>query len=172
MDDRFWMSAALREAQDAKERGEVPVGACIVSDDGRQIASAGNRTETDRSATAHAEILAIADACRSLGSRRLSGCTLYVTLEPCPMCAGAIVSARIPRVVFGAKDPRAGAFGSLIDLSSVPLESRPEIVSGVLADECLEPLRAFFSELRNLPGREPSAKEPADRPGNGKTKRK
>ena len=97
---------------------------------------------------AHAELLAIAEACRKRGSRRLTDCTLYVTLEPCPMCAGAIASARIARVVFGAKDPRAGAYGSLVDLSALPLESRPRVTAGVLADECLAPVRRFFAKKR------------------------
>lgn len=115
---------------------------------GKLLAQAGNRTETDRSATAHAELIAIAEACRKRGSRRLNDCTLYVTLEPCPMCAGAIASARIKEVVFGAKDPRAGAYGSLIDLSALPLESRPRVVSGILADDCIAPIRAFFAAKR------------------------
>lgn len=157
MDDVKWMRAALDLAQDAKARGEVPIGACIVSGDGELLSASGNRTETDRSATAHAELLAIADACRKRGSRRLADCTLYVTLEPCPMCAGAIVSARIARVVFGAGDPRAGAFGSLIDLSALPLESRPELTRGVLAEECLLPIRRFFAARRGAP---PTTEEP------------
>ena len=142
------MKQALECAEEAGTRGEVPVGALIVDGAGNLLAQAGNRTETDRSATAHAELIAIAEACRKRGSRRLNDCTLYVTLEPCPMCAGAIASARIKEVVFGAKDPRAGAYGSLIDLSALPLESRPHIVSGVLADDCIAPIRAFFAAKR------------------------
>ena len=149
MDNReSLMKQALECAEEAGTRGEVPVGALIVDGAGNLLAQAGNRTETDRSATAHAELIAIAEACRKRGSRRLNDCTLYVTLEPCPMCAGAIASARIKEVVFGAKDPRAGAYGSLIDLSALPLESRPHIVSGVLADDCIAPIRAFFAAKR------------------------
>ena len=142
------MQNALEEALIAEKIGEVPSGAVITDADGNLVATAHNRTETDRSATAHAELLAISEACRKRGSRRLNDCTIYVTLEPCPMCAGAIASARIGRVVFGAKDPRAGAYGSLIDLSALPLESRPTVVSGVLAEECLAPIRRFFTDIR------------------------
>lgn len=149
MDNReLLMKRALECAEEAGKRGEVPIGALIVDRAGNLLAQAGNRTETDRSATAHAELIAIAEACRKRGSRRLNDCTLYVTLEPCPMCAGAIASARIGEVVFGAKDPRAGAYGSLIDLSALPLESRPRVVSGVLADDCIAPIRAFFAAKR------------------------
>ena len=139
---------ALAVAELAGQSGEVPIGAVLVDGEGNILARAGNRTETDRSAVAHAELLVIAQACALRKSRRLTDCTIYATLEPCPMCAGAIASARIKRVVFGAKDPRAGAYGSLIDLSALPLESRPEVTGGVLAEECLEPIRRFFQEKR------------------------
>lgn len=148
MDDVLLMRAALSEAEIAERAGEIPVGAVITDAAGNPVAAAHNRTEADQSATAHAELLAIAEACRKRGSRRLTDCTIYVTLEPCPMCAGAIASARIGRVVFGAKDPRAGAYGSLIDLSRLPLESRPAVTSGVLAEECLEPIRRMFRNRR------------------------
>ena len=139
---------ALAIAELASQSGEVPIGAILVDGEGNILAEAANRTETDRSAVAHAELLAIAEGCRQKKSRRLTDCTIYVTLEPCPMCAGAIASARIKRVVFGAKDPRAGAYGSLIDLSALPLESRPDVTGGVLAEECLEPIRRFFQAKR------------------------
>ncbi len=142
------MRAALKEAETAGSNGEIPIGAVIVDADGNPVAKASNRTQADQSAVAHAELLAIGEACRKRGSRRLTDCTLYVTLEPCPMCAGAIAAARIGRVVFGAKDPRAGAYGSLLDLSALPLESRPKVTSGILAEECLAPIRQFFLEKR------------------------
>ncbi|MBQ3639502.1 MAG: nucleoside deaminase [Clostridia bacterium] len=148
MDDVQFMQKALEQAKFAEKYGEIPIGAVIADADGNVLAEAYNRTETDRSAVAHAELLAIAEACRKKESRRLTDCTLFVTLEPCSMCAGAIASARIGRVVFGAKDPRAGAYGSLIDLSALPLESRPEVTSGVLAEECLSPIRRFFINRR------------------------
>ncbi len=142
------MTEALAVAEAAGKEGEVPIGAILVDEESGMVIKAANRTQADHSAVAHAELLAIAQACQQRG-RRLKSCTLYVTLEPCPMCAGAIASARIPRVVFGAKDPRAGAYGSLIDLSKLPLESRPEVVGGILAEECLAPIRSFFQNKRN-----------------------
>ena len=151
MNDESMIRRALAVAEAAGQIGEVPIGAILADREGNILAEAGNRTETDRSAVAHAEILAIAEGCRLRKSRRLTDCTIYVTLEPCPMCAGAIASARIGRVVFGAKDPRAGAYGSLIDLSALPLESRPEVTGGILADECLAPIRSFFQAKRKQP---------------------
>ena len=148
MQNPDWMRNALDEAHLAKQEGEVPVGAVLIDERGQIIASAHNLTETTHSALAHAELLAIAEGCRQKKSRRLFGCTLYVTLEPCPMCAGAIVGARIPKVVIAAKDPRAGAFGSLIDLNRYPLESKPEIFMGSGEEESLELLRSFFEEKR------------------------
>lgn len=145
--DFDFMNLALEEAKKAERLGEVPVGAVIVRK-GEVLAQAHNLRETNRMATAHAELLAVEEACRLLGTRRLSDCTLYVTLEPCPMCAGALVSARIERIVFGARDPRMGACGSLIDLFSYPLEARPEIVGGVLEEDCLAVLRSFFENKR------------------------
>ncbi len=146
--DEEMIRRALAIAEDAGAAGEVPIAAVLTDGEGNILASAANRTETDRSAVAHAELLAIAEACKLRKSRRLLDCTIYTTLEPCPMCAGAIASARIARVVFGAKDPRAGAYGSLIDLSALPLESRPQVTGGVLAEECLEPIRRFFQTKR------------------------
>ncbi len=146
--DESMIREALAIAEVAGKNGEVPIGAVLTDGEGNILARAANRTETDHSAVAHAEILAIAEGCKLRKSRRLLDCTIYITLEPCPMCAGAIASARIGRVVFGAKDPRAGAYGSLIDLSALPLESRPQVTGGVLAEECLEPIRRFFQEKR------------------------
>ena len=145
--DFDFMKFALDEAKKAEQLGEVPVGAVVVCN-GEVISRAHNLRETNRMATAHAELLAVEEACRKLGTRRLSDCTLYVTLEPCPMCAGALVSARIGRIVFGAKDPRMGACGSLLDLFAYPLEARPEIVGGVLEEDCLGILRSFFEKKR------------------------
>ena len=142
-----WMELALDEARLAAKIGEVPVGAVIVSN-GEVIAKTHNLCETNRSATAHAELLAIEEASKKLSSWRLSNCTLYVTLEPCPMCTGAAINARIPKIVFSAKDPRAGACGSLVDLPSYPLEAHPEITSGILQEESLALLRNFFEKIR------------------------
>ena len=142
-----YMSEALREAENAAEIGEVPVG-CVIVRDGKVIARAGNRRENGKCALDHAEIIAIEEACRTLGGWRLPGCTLYVTLEPCPMCAGAIINARIPRVVFGAYDKKAGAFGSVVDLNAYPLNHHPEIVSGVSESECASVISEFFRKKR------------------------
>ncbi len=142
-EDKEFMSAALREAELAASEDEVPIGAVIVRD-GRIIAKAHNRRESSRCATHHAEILAIEDACRELGGWRLPDTTLYVTLEPCAMCAGAIINARIPRVVFGANDLRFGALGSLLDLNSLPLNHKSEVTGGVMAEEAREMLSEYF----------------------------
>ena len=142
-----YMKHAIELAQKAAELGDVPVGAVIVKN-GEVIADAYHLRENGGGATAHAELLAIERACERLGTWRLSGCDLYVTLEPCPMCAGAIINARIDRVIFGAKDANGGAFGSLIDLNSYPLGHKPEVVCGVLENECRELLRGFFENKR------------------------
>jgi tRNA(adenine34) deaminase len=147
--DRF-MRTALQEAQAALDEDEVPIGAVIVHD-GRAIARAHNQRERLRDPTAHAEMIAITQAAAALGSWRLEGCTLYVTLEPCPMCAGAIVQARIPLVVYGAADPKAGAVESLYRLLNDPrLNHRAEAVPGVLAAPCAEILTRFFQKQRGL----------------------
>ncbi|MCL2580820.1 MAG: nucleoside deaminase [Oscillospiraceae bacterium] len=146
--DARFMALALEQARLAAKIGETPVGAVIVRD-GAVISAAHNRREVDRCAVAHAEVLAIREACRVLGGWRLTGCCLYVSLEPCPMCAGAIVNARLPRVVFGAGDPKAGCFGSVADFSQLAFNHQPEVVSGVLAEESAALLRAFFRELRS-----------------------
>lgn len=145
--DEQWMRIALEEAECAAELGEIPVGAVVVRN-GELISKAHNQCEADSNATAHAEALAIARACKVLGSWRLSECTLYVTLEPCLMCAGAAVNARIGRIVYAAKDPRAGACESLIRISSYPLECKPICHGGILQEESLKLLRNFFSKLR------------------------
>lgn len=145
--DFEFMEEAISEANLAEDIDEVPIGAVIVRD-GKIIARAHNTRETSKCATHHAEILAIEEACRTLGGWRLPETTLYVTLEPCAMCAGAIINARIPTVVFGAPDLRFGAFGSLIDLSEVPLNHKPEIRRGVRADECKNLLGEYFKKKR------------------------
>ena len=145
--DDIFMNIALEEARAAAEEDEVPIGACIVKD-GIVIAKAHNGRERSKCATHHAEILAIEEACRQLGGWRLPGATLYVTLEPCAMCAGAIINSRIPRVVFAAADLRFGAFGSLIDLSSVPLNHKPRITGGFMADEARGILSEYFKKKR------------------------
>lgn len=142
------MKIALEEADCALEVGEIPVGAVVVDGEGNPLARAHNLCETHRLPTHHAEILAIEEACRQKGTWRLSDCTVYVNLEPCPMCMGALIHARVKSVVFGAPDPRAGAGGSLIDFSEYPMESSPEIIGGVLAEECIEPIRKFFKDTR------------------------
>lgn len=146
-EDELYMREALKLAAEAAERDEVPVGAIAVRD-GKIIARASNTREESKCATHHAEILAIEEACRTLGGWRLPGVTLYVTMEPCAMCAGAIINARIPRVVYGAPDMRFGAFGSLIDLSEVPLNHKPEIARGVLGTEAADILSAYFRSKR------------------------
>ncbi|MBE6575995.1 MAG: nucleoside deaminase [Ruminococcaceae bacterium] len=146
--DRMWMRVALEEARIAAEAGEVPVGAVLVRDN-TEVARAHNLRETNRMATAHAELLAIEAGCRALGGWRLEGCTLYVTLEPCPMCGGAIVNARLPRLVYAARDPRAGVYGSLLQLNAYPLNHRVEVVSGICEEEALLLLRDFFALRRH-----------------------
>ena len=146
LDERF-MARALELADIAAELGEVPVGAVVVMD-GEIISEGYNRRETDKNALAHAECIAIDEACKRLGGWRLHKCELYVTLEPCPMCAGAIVNSRIKRVVVGAKDAKAGAFGSLINFNFYPLNHKPEIVFGVLENEATARLQKFFLKLR------------------------
>ena len=146
--DESYMSLALELAREAARLGEVPVGAVAVWD-GEVVGTGFNRRETGKNALAHAELEAIDAACRKLGGWRLHRCDLYVTLEPCPMCAGAIVNARIRRVVFGARDPKAGCFGSVSDFAVLPFNHRPEVVGGVLAEACAAELSAFFQRLRS-----------------------
>lgn len=147
-EDLVYQQMALEEARRAAQEGEVPVGAVIVCR-GEVIASAHNQRETLHDPTAHAEMIAITQAAESLGAWRLEGCTLYVTLEPCPMCAGAIVQARVPRVVYGATDPKAGAAESLYRLlTDQRLNHRAEVTGGVLAEACGEVLTEFFRSRR------------------------
>ena len=142
------MRLALREAERALEHDDVPIGALIVHD-GEVIAAAHNERELRSDPTAHAELLALREAARVLGSWRVLDTVLYITLEPCAMCAGAIVLARVPRVVFGASDPKAGAAGSVFDILAEPrLNHRPQVAAGLLADDCAALLRAFFTARR------------------------
>ena len=147
MTDEYYMAEALAEAGRAAELGEVPVGAVVVCE-GKIVGRGHNLRETDRMATAHAELLAIEQACRTLGSWRLIGCTLYVTLEPCPMCAGAIVNARLDRVVFGAKDAKGGAMGSVLNVNAYPFNHKPAVERGVCEKDCADVLRCFFERKR------------------------
>lgn len=147
MNANEYMKIALEEAKMASSEGEVPVGAVIVKD-GEIIASARNNRETTGDATGHAELLAIREACRVLGGWHLEKCQLYVTLEPCPMCMGAIINSRLGKVTFGAKDAKAGACGSVLNLGSYPLNHKPTVEEGVMKDECAEVLREFFIRKR------------------------
>ena len=147
MQDQEFMDMALQLAKEAMEDGEVPVG-CVIARHGEIVGHGRNRREEGKSALAHAEVEAIAEACRNLGGWRLWDCTLYVTLEPCPMCAGAIVNARIPRVVFGASDKKCGACGSVCDIFSMDFNHRPQVERGLLSEECSALLTEFFQNLR------------------------
>lgn len=144
-DQFFFMREALKEAEKAGRKGEVPVGAVIVCN-GKIIARGHNLRETKKTALAHAELIAIEKACKKLGGWRLWLCELYVTLEPCPMCAGAIMNARIPKVYIGAPDPKAGAMGSVFDLFELPVNHKPEVVKGILEELCGLKLREFFKD--------------------------
>ncbi len=147
MEDEKFMLEALRLAEEAGGIGEVPVG-CVIVKNGEIVGRGKNGRETEKSALAHAEIAAIADACKNLGGWRLWDCTLYVTLEPCPMCAGAIINARIPRVVYGASDEKCGAAGSVCDLFAMNFNHHPETQTGVLEEESKALLKQFFKRLR------------------------
>ena len=150
-DERF-MREALKCARRAFAGGEAPIGAVVVKD-GAVIARARNEREAKQDATLHAEMTAIRKACKKLGLWRLVGCEIYVTLEPCAMCAGAIVLARLDRVIYGAADPKAGACGTVLDVVGAPgLNHRPAVVSGVLKDECASLLTEFFTALRKKDG--------------------
>ena len=146
-DDEYFMNEALSEAKLAEATDEVPIGAVIVKD-GRIIARAHNTRESSKCATHHAEILAIEEACRTLGGWRLPGTTMYVTLEPCAMCAGAIVNARIENIVYAAYDRRFGAMGTLIDLSELPLNHKPSVKRGFMENEAKDMLSAYFAKKR------------------------
>ena len=145
--DEEMMRRALVLAREAAAEGETPVG-CVIARGGEIVGEGRNRREQGKNALAHAEIEAIAAACKNRGGWRLWDCTLYVTLEPCPMCAGAIINARIPRVVYGAKDAKAGSCGSVCDLFSMPFNHHPHAEAGLLGEECAVILRDFFRELR------------------------
>ena len=145
--DEQMMREALELAREAAAEGEVPVG-CVITLAGRIVGRGRNRRELGKSALAHAELEAIAEACKTLGGWRLWQCTLYVTLEPCPMCAGAIINARIPRVVYGARDAKAGSCGSVVDLFSLPYNHKPQVEQGLLEEECGAVLSRFFRDLR------------------------
>lgn len=142
-----FMKAALKEAEKAALEGEVPIGCVIVKDD-KIIARGRNKRETKKNALLHAEIVAIDKACKKLSGWRLWQCEMYVTLEPCPMCCGAIINARIPKVYIGAKDPKGGAMGSIVDLTEYPFNHKPEITFGVLEEESKNLLKSFFQKLR------------------------
>jgi tRNA(adenine34) deaminase len=146
--DEYFMRLALREAVQALDHDDVPIGAVVVHE-GEVVGAGHNERELRADPTAHAEMIALREAARQLGSWRVLDSVMYVTLEPCTMCAGAIVLARVPRVVFGAPDPKAGAAGSVLDVLQVPqLNHRPRVESGLLADECADLLRAFFAPRR------------------------
>ena len=145
-DERFMMEA-LELARQAGAEGETPVG-CVVTLENEIVGRGRNCRETGKTALGHAELMAISDACANLGGWRLWRCRLYVTLEPCPMCAGAIINARIPTVIYGAADPKAGSVDSLQQMFALPYNHRPEVISGVLEAECSGLLRDFFRELR------------------------
>jgi tRNA(adenine34) deaminase len=148
VDDRYWMTLTLAEARRAAELGEAPIGAVVVRG-GELLGSGHNRREVDGDPLAHAELLALREAARRVAGWRLTGCTMYVTLEPCAMCAGALVASRIDRLVYGAADPKAGFCGSLGNLVQDPrLNHRMEVSSGVLAEESATLLRSFFASLR------------------------
>ena len=147
MTDEQLMRLAIEQAKKAAALGEVPVGA-VVAKNGEPVAMAYNTRETGKNATYHAELLAIDAACKALGGWRLWQCELFVTLEPCPMCSGAIINSRIKRVVYGAADPKAGCCGSLTDLFALPFNHRPKVESGLLAEECAQLLKDFFAALR------------------------
>ena len=147
MEDLQYMEAALELAREAAADGEVPVG-CVIVRNGEIVGRGKNHRETGRTALGHAEIQAISEACRNLGGWRLWDCTLYVTLEPCPMCAGAILNARIPRVVYGASDSKAGSCGSVCDLFAMDYNHHPQVTKGILEAETAALLTEFFQNLR------------------------
>ena len=143
-----YMLLAIEQAKLSAQEGEVPVGAVVVKD-GKVISTGRNRREKDKNALAHAELEAIDGACKALGGWRLWQCELYVTLEPCPMCTGAIINSRLRRVIYGASDKKAGSCGSVVNLFDLPYNHRPEVIAGFMGDECGSLLTAFFREMRN-----------------------
>ena len=163
MEDRDYMLAALELAREAAADGEVPVG-CVITRKGQIVGRGRNRREKGKNALCHAELEAINDACTNLGGWRLWECDLYVTLEPCPMCAGAIINARIPRVVYGAADAKAGCCGSVCDLFAMEFNHHPTVERGLLEEECAAVLRDFFQELRVTLRSRPKWKKPIEKP--------
>ena len=161
MDDLFYMDTALALTAEAAAEGEVPVG-CVIVRNGQIVGRGRNRRETGKTALGHAEIEAIGQACETLGGWRLWDCTLYVTLEPCPMCAGAIVNARIPRVVFGARDAKCGACGSVCDIFSMEFNRHPQVEQGVREAESSALLTEFFKDLRVQLRTRPKWKKPTE----------
>ena len=159
MDDIFYMDQALELAREAAAEGEVPVG-CVIVRNGEIVGRGRNRRETGRTALGHAEIQAISEACAALGGWRLWECTLYVPLEPCPMCAGAIINARIPRVVYGASDAKCGACGSVCDLFSMDFNHHPVVEKGIREEEAAKLLTEFFQNLRITLRTRPKWKKP------------
>ena len=161
MEREIYMRQAIDLARQALAEGEVPVG-CVIVRDGEVVGRGRNRREEQRTALGHAEMDAIREACQTLGGWRLSGCTLYVTLEPCPMCAGAIINSRLRRVVYGARDAKAGCCGSVTDLFALPFNHRPTVEGGLLEEECAALLAAFFERLRlaRREGEKPRWKKP------------
>jgi len=147
MNHEEYMRRAMELAARAAAEGDVPVG-CVIVRDGQIVGEGRNRREENGDATAHAELEAIRDACKKLGTWRLHGCTMYVTLEPCPMCTGGIINARIDAVRYGAKDEKAGACGSVLNLFEERFNHKPRLYGGLLEDECAEQLRDFFETLR------------------------
>ena len=162
MDDLYFMDRALELAREAAVEGEVPVG-CVIVRNGEIVGRGRNRRETAKTALGHAEIEAIAEANRNLGGWRLWECTLYVTLEPCPMCAGAIVNARIPRVVYGASDRKCGACGSVCDLFNMDFNHHPVVEKGIREEEAAGLMSEFFRNLRVTLRARPKWRKPADR---------
>ena len=161
MEDKKYMQLALAEARKAAELGEIPIGAVLADmTTGEVIAAAHNMRETWHDATAHAEVIVIREACERLGRWRLSGCALYVTVEPCPMCSGAIINSRLKRVVYGARDPKAGCCGSVTDLFAMPFNHHPVVESGLRAEEAQALLQAFFKDLRARLAAKPKWKPP------------
>ena len=146
-EDERYMKEAIRQAKKAQALGEVPIG-CVIVYEGKIIARGYNRRMVDHTTLAHAEIIAIRKACRKIGDWRLEGCDIYITLEPCPMCAGAVINSRIPVVVYGAKDAITGSCGSVLNLFEERYGHKPAIYGGVLKDECTQVLRSFFREIR------------------------
>ena len=159
MNDSVFMDEAIRLAKEAAALGEVPIG-CVIVQDGNIVGRGKNTRETEKTALGHAEIQAIADACKNLGGWRLWNCTLYVTLEPCPMCAGAIINARIPRVVFGAWDEKNGACGSVCNLFQMPFTHKPQVEQGLKQEDCQALLQEFFQTLRQSLKDRPKWKKP------------